>query len=129
MSFPITGLYAGLLGVLLIVLSLWVIYLRLTLKVGIGAGESRVLLRVIRVHGNFTEYIPHCLILLALNEAGGASPGFLHATGATIFVSRLLHALGLGRFHGVSIPRFVGTAATQTVLFLLSSRLIWAYLA
>ena len=109
---PITSLYAGLLGLLLLALSLWVIGFRWARKVGIGHDGSREMQRAIRVHGNFTEYVPLAVILMALNELGGESPLLIHTMGGLLLIGRLLHALGLARNSGVSAGRFLGTTVT-----------------
>lgn len=113
---PITALYAGLLGILLLFLSIWVVTFRWRRKIGIGDDGSREMQRAIRVHANFTEYVPTVLILMAINELGGESPLWIHGLGATLLIGRLLHALGLSRNSGVSAGRFLGSTLTFTSL-------------
>jgi len=121
-SLAITGLYAGLLALLFIVLSINVIRLRLTYKVGIGIGDSeqKMLAKKVRIHGNFAEYIPLSLILLAIAEINGTSAAILHSFGALLFVGRLLHSVGLTKSLGTSRERQFGTLATFIVLLSLS---------
>ena len=60
----ITALYAGLLTILLFVLSIRVIGLRgnpVFSFIAHGKGDEELLQRAIRAHGNFTEYMP-CLL-------------------------------------------------------------------
>jgi len=107
-NLEITGLYAGLLGLLFIVLSINIIRLRLKYKVGIGDGDNKELAAKIRIHGNFAEYIPFALILLAIYELNGGTVLMLHICGASIFVGRVLHAIGLSKTIGSSKHRQIG---------------------
>ncbi len=119
-SLSITALYASLLALLLVLLSFNVIRLRLKLKVGIGDGEHKTLAAAIRIHGNFIEYMPLALILLACYELNGADALWLHALGSLLFVGRVLHAVGLSKSIGVSFQRQVGMVSTFLVLVILS---------
>lgn len=112
----ITLLIAGLHGLLLFALLLPIVRLRRGRKVGLGDGGDRQLLRRIRVHANFVEYVPMLLVLLALLELGGLDRRVVVALGGVLFVGRLLHAQGLGRSEGKSFGRFWGTLLTWFVL-------------
>ena len=129
MSVPITGLYAGACGLLLLVLAARVIRLRWKLQVGIGDGGERSLNRAMRVHGNAAEYVPVALVLLLVAELGHASPGLLHARGGGLVAARLLHAAGLSRTAGASWQRMAGTTGTVIVIAVLAVRAIAAYFA
>ena len=74
----ITLLYAGLNALLLITLAMGVVHGRRTLHVPLGDGGDREMLRVIRIHGNASEYIPIFLILLFLLELVHAPAMLLH---------------------------------------------------
>ena len=54
----ITALHAGLLALLVLVLSFRTILYRRAHKVEIGDGGDKELLRRSRVHANFAEYVP-----------------------------------------------------------------------
>lgn len=112
----ITALYTGLLGLIFLGLSLRVIYFRMRLKINLGDGENPQVTRAIRVHANFTEYVPLLLGMLLLAELSGIQERWLHLFGGALVLSRLLHAWGLSGYAGVSVGRFAGTALT---LFLL----------
>lgn len=116
MGLTITALYAGLLALVLMGLSIWVITNRGRHKVGIGDGGNAEMARAMRVQGNFIEYVPLCLILIAVLETTKASAYGLHALGVILLVFRLLHALGLASSQGTSFGRFVGTVGTFVVL-------------
>ncbi|MEO8752415.1 MAG: MAPEG family protein [Casimicrobiaceae bacterium] len=117
---PITALYAGLCGLLLLALALRVIRLRWKLRVGIGDGGDRDMNRAVRVHGNAAEYVPVALLLLLLAELNGASSVLLHACGAVFVASRVLHAIGLNHSVRATWPRMVGTIGTVIVIAVLA---------
>jgi uncharacterized protein len=94
---PITALYAGLLTVLLLVLTVRVIGRRRAKRVEIGDGADTDLLRRMRVHANFVEYTPYALILMGLAESLRASPIALHAIGLVLSIGRAIHAYGLSQ--------------------------------
>ncbi len=121
MSAPITALYGGLMGVLLIALAWRVVALRRSEKIGLGDGDHPGCRRAVRVHGNAIEYIPIILILMFLVEINQVmSPLLLHITGGAAFVARVLHALGLSASGGTSFGRLWGTLITWVVILMLS---------
>ncbi len=117
---PITALYTGLLALLLLVLALRIIRLRWKLRVGIGDGGDRSMLRAVRAHGNAAEYVPITLLLLLAVELNHGNPLLLHACGAIFVGSRVLHAIGLTRSGGPSWPRAAGTLGTMAVVIVLA---------
>jgi len=119
-SLPITGLYAGLLTVLFIGLSINIIRLRYKYKTGIGDGGNEMLAKAIRVHGNFSEYIPMALLLLGIYEINGASPLWLHILGAVLFIGRVLHAVGLNKSTGTTKQRQIGMISLFIILLILA---------
>jgi uncharacterized membrane protein YecN with MAPEG domain len=130
-AFPlpaITALYAGLIGILLLVTAARISRLRGSLKIGVGDGGNPELLRAIRVHGNLVEWALPVLLLLLIAELNRAPALFLHACGAALVVGRILHAVGFSRSPGESVGRFAGTLATWLVLLVLSVWAIWTAL-
>jgi len=126
----ITGFYAALLALLFIGLSINVIRLRKKYKVGIGIGDGSqpLLAKAIRVHGNFSEYVPITLFLLACYEINGGSNLLLHVFGASIFVSRILHNIGLIKTTGVSKQREFGMISIFLVMIILAGENIRLFL-
>ena len=119
-NLPITGFYLSLLALLYMVLAIRVIKLRFHFKTGIGDGGHAPLLKAIRVHGNFDEYTPITVLLLACAELNGSAPLLLHAIGAAYFVGRILHRFGLTKSSGTSPFRFIGTMSAFIALVVLS---------
>jgi hypothetical protein len=120
MSVQITAIYASLLAVLYIVLSYRVAQRRIRLKVGLGTGQNVELERAVRIHGNFGEYVPFALLLLALFESGGGAAWAVHGAGAGLLIARVLHALGLTQSSGRSPGRFSGVIATWLIMLALA---------
>jgi uncharacterized membrane protein YecN with MAPEG domain len=91
----ITPVYAALLALFYLPLSIRVIKLRLSEKVSIGDGGNSDLARAARVHANFAEYAPLALLLIAFNEALGTPALAVHALGLMLLVGRVSHFLGI----------------------------------
>ncbi len=115
MSQPVM-LYAALSALLLVWLSARVIQGRVAFKVDIGDGGNEEMQRRIRVQANFIEYVPLALILMLFVQQAGFSAWIVHLLGVTLILARVLHAMGLGRFSGVSKGRLIGASATFFVL-------------
>ncbi len=95
-SLPITLITASILGLMFVWLSARVIAGRVKHEISIGdAGNTEMAYRV-RTHGNFTEYVPIFLIILALLEYSGANTTALVILAALFVVARLLHVPGMG---------------------------------
>ncbi len=120
-SLPITGFYAGLLAILLFVLTIIVIKLRFKLKVGLGDGQQTPLVKAVRIHGNFIEYVPFALLLLAIYEINAGNVLLLHILGITLVLARFAHAIGLTKTMGTSFYRQFGVLATFAVLLTLAT--------
>jgi uncharacterized protein len=123
---PVSFLYAGLLGLLLIALSAQVVLARRRFRVGLGAGTEQGMQQAIRVQANFTEYVPFAALLLVIAEIQGLPVAAIHAAGILLVASRVLHAAGLSQSPGRSFGRFYGTAGTWLVIVGLSLWLLWA---
>ncbi|MCB9740882.1 MAG: MAPEG family protein [Deltaproteobacteria bacterium] len=125
MHVPVTTLYAGLLGLMLLGLSAFVVRARGLYKTSLGTGTDRRMEQAVRVHANFVEYVPLIVVLMLAAEASSAPTGLLHGCGATLVLARTLHAFGLARTHGRSFGRWWGTALTWTVLLVLAVTDVW----
>lgn len=127
----VTSLYAAIAAVLLIILSVGVILGRVKARALIGDGGQEMLARRIRAQGNFVEYTPLFLIVMAMAEAEGLSNNALHAAGAVFMVGRFMHAYALGIAElgqvGPSICRQGGMLATFIALGGLAAYLLAQY--
>ncbi len=121
----ITSIYASLLALMYVYLSIRVVKHRREHKVSIGDGGNALVARAIRVHANFIEYVPFCLILIYLVESHAAVPTFVHAMGMTLVVARLSHAYGISSEAADFRFRVGGMILTFSVLILTSLFLLW----
>jgi uncharacterized protein len=112
----ITLLFASLHVILMLLLAARVVAHRRRHKIGIGDGGDHRLLRKVRAHGNFIEYVPMALLMLGLLELSGLPAPWLWAFGSSLLIARLLHAFGLSRKSGYSPGRMFGTLLTWIVL-------------
>ena len=109
------GLYAALLGIWLIVLSLRVIALRGNPAFkwfGFGNLGDVSLQRAIRGHGNLIEYAPIFLILLYFVETSGFSVTAIHWYGSVFVLGRLMHGVCFGFLEKNMFLRVAGTVLT-----------------
>jgi uncharacterized membrane protein YecN with MAPEG domain len=124
----ITLLYAALCTLLVLALAARVMAFRWHHRVGIGDGGMPELQKRVRVHANAVEYLPLALLLLGGMELNGVPDPVIHGFGATLLVSRLLHAWGLSRYHGSSPGRLAGTALTLLLMIAMSVFAIYGFL-
>ncbi|TXK60525.1 MAPEG family protein [Alkalisalibacterium limincola] len=128
MPFPlITGLYAGLSLLLVLVLAYRVVASRRATRTGLGAGGSLALEQRIRAHGNAVEYLPMGLLGLLLLELTGHSAWLVHALGATLLLGRMLHAWGLSVSAGTSQGRLLGTLLTWLAFVAMAVLMVWRF--
>jgi uncharacterized membrane protein YecN with MAPEG domain len=111
----VTPLYAGLLALWFLVLS-WRVIKRRGRGTYLGDGGDQGLLRVIRGHANFAEYVPLALLMMGMLEMGRFSIYVLHALGIVLVVARLLHGYALSFTSESSYGRFWGATHTFIVL-------------
>jgi uncharacterized membrane protein YecN with MAPEG domain len=116
----ITLFYAGLCTLLVLVLAGRVMARRLSHKIGIGDGGDHEMIKRVRAHANAVEYLPLALLLLGGMELNGYPDTVIHGFGATLLVSRLLHAWGLSRSSSASPGRFVGILFTLLLMVAMS---------
>ena len=117
-NMSITPLYAAVASLLFVFLSFRVIGVRRSSGVGLGDGGDRRLLRRLRVHGNFAEYAPLAIILMALAELQSTPAVILHLIGATLVAGRLIHAFGVSQEPEQVRLRVTGMVLTFVALFL-----------
>ena len=84
--------------------------------ISLGDGDDPGMLRVVRGHANFAEYVPLALIMLAILELGGTSLLVLHLLGLALLAGRLLHGYALSFTQQFGFGRFWGTLLTYAVL-------------
>jgi uncharacterized membrane protein YecN with MAPEG domain len=119
-------LYAGILGLLLVVLSFnmmknWV------RAAGRGMPNDPDLCRAEALVASFTDYVPLTLFLIGCIEASGAPDAVLHALGACLVAARLMHAFGSNHSRMADTLRFLGAQLTYLVLTVASFSCLYIY--
>lgn len=104
--------YTALLGLFFAFLTFRTIRLRQRYRVSLGHGKNPLLLRAIRVHGNFSEYVPLGLLLIAASEKLDAPSLLVHSLGCLLVLGRLVHAYGVSQENEVLRFRVTGMALT-----------------
>ncbi len=116
-------LYAGLLGLLSVLLANQVLYVRLRA----GREPSWRADATQRVQANFVENVPLALVLLYLVEAGGAASVAVHILGSLLVACRVLHAWGMSRNPGANYPRLIGAQGTFLLISVMSFTVLYQY--
>lgn len=123
----VTSIIASLLTIVFIKLSFAVIGLRRKNKVGLGSGGHDDLERAIRAQGNFAEYVPFGIILIACLELNGAPWWLIVIPGATLIIGRLIHAVGINEPPPEFSKRVMGMKFTfNTLIVLVILNLGWS---
>ncbi|MEM7221526.1 MAG: MAPEG family protein [Pseudomonadota bacterium] len=112
----ITPIYAGLATLIFVALSFRVIRARRGAGVALGDGGDSHLRRCQRVHGNFAEYVPLALLLMALAELQGTSGWLINAIGLALIAGRLIHAYGVSQEPETIPIRVAGMSLTFVAL-------------
>jgi uncharacterized membrane protein YecN with MAPEG domain len=120
----VSGLTAGILIVIQMVLMIGVIFSRRKNRQSLNDGSHPGLLRAMRRHGNFAENAAIFISGLTLLELMGGSRTEVEVIAAIFVVARLSHAIGLSFPKTVNIFRMLGAAFTALVGFALGVRLI-----
>jgi uncharacterized membrane protein YecN with MAPEG domain len=123
----ITSLYAGILALFFVGLSVRTLRLRRRLRIPIGDAGNGQMLSAIRVHANFAEYVPLSLLLLYLMEVQAASSLMLHGLGTCLAAGRVLHAFGVSKNNEDYRFRVGGMALTLMTIVIESAYLLIAY--
>lgn len=122
----VTSVIASILTIVFIRLSFAVIRLRRANRVAIGSGGNEELERAIRAQGNFAEYVPFGIILIACLEANGAPWWLAAVPGMTLIIGRLIHAKGINEPPPNFRKRVLGMAFTfNTLIALAVLNLAW----
>lgn len=105
-------IYASVLSLFFVALSIRTLRLRRGLRIAVGDGGNPQMLRAMRAHSNFAEYVPLALVLLFFVESQGASVYLVHALGITLTLGRFSHAYGISRTPENFRFRVFGMAST-----------------
>lgn len=119
----ITALYAGILGLLAMLLAFQIGQVRGATGITLGDGGNEALIIAMRRQLNFVEFVPLVLILIGLLEMNGVSSLAIHALGALFVAARASHAYGFQAKHPTSVFRSLGAVGSSLVLVVAS---VWS---
>ena len=122
----VISIYAPIFALFYVILSITVIRIRRQEKVGLGSGGNKAVERAMRVHANFTEYVPLTLLLLLILEQLGGNVLLLHVLFLILLAGRLIHAWGVSRQREDFRYRVSGMAMTFATI--IASSIAIAYL-
>jgi uncharacterized membrane protein YecN with MAPEG domain len=121
----VTPLYAGLLALWFLVLSVRVVQGRGEFSIHLGDGGHVAMTRRIRGHANFAEYVPLSLLLIAILELSHFSIYLIHALGLALLVARLLHGYAFAFTEQFKFGRMIGTLLSFLVLLVAAVLCTW----
>lgn len=124
----IISLYAGILALIYVALSGYVIRGRFKNRVSLGDNNNADMQKRIRAHGNFIEYIPLALFLIFLMEVLEANAYFIHILCIALIIGRIGHIFGLLSKEGTSLGRAGGMMITFIVIIFAAIYNIIGYL-
>ncbi len=124
----IISLYAGILAIIYIGLSGYVIRGRFKNRISLGDDNNTDMQKRIRAHGNFIEYIPFALFLLFLMEVLEANAYFIHILCIALIIGRIAHVYALLNKNGASLARAGGIILTFIVIIIAAIYNIFSYL-
>jgi uncharacterized membrane protein YecN with MAPEG domain len=113
---PVSLVYAALLSMLLLVLTYNVLHHKVRALLYNFGAEDALCERIVRVHANFTEYVPTGLALLILIDWAGAPAALVHCGGGLLTLGRCLHAWGYSVSGGAHPGRIFGIQLTLLAL-------------
>lgn len=132
-ALPITSLFAAALAVMMVPLTLAVSIRRMRVgqsmggmnKAVFGDAGDEILRNRRRAFGNFIEYVPMCLFMIALIEVQGAPSTLVWWVGGIFVGGRALHALSMLFIPMVPPPRGVAMLVTYLALLIPAGWLLW----
>ncbi|HEX9836792.1 MAG TPA: MAPEG family protein [Alphaproteobacteria bacterium] len=116
-AFPLqaTAIYAGILLLIGLVLGALTTRARVKNSVLIGDGGKEPVIKAIRAHANFAEYVPLAVIGIGLAEMAGGPAWLVHGMGVVLVLARLAHAQGMYQTTALSPGRLAGATLTWIV--------------
>jgi len=112
----VTPLYAAVLALMFVALSVRTLRMRRQLRIAVGDKGDERMLRAMRVHANFAEYVPLSLLLIYMFEARSGTSVLIHALCVCLIVGRFSHAYGVSRIDEDYRYRVFGMSMTFTAL-------------
>lgn len=87
-------------------------------------GDDQQLLRLMRAHANFVEYVPLALLALIAAELSGVASWLIWLCGGILLLARLIHYFGL-RAAEDSKGRAIGAGLTTLAMLVSAGAALW----
>lgn len=120
--------YAAIIGLLFIAISLRTIMLRRSKQIAIGTADDPEMARGMRAHANFAEYVPLALLLLFFAEQSGSGAVTIHILCCALILGRVLHFLAVSKENEDLRLRVTGMILTLGTIISACVRILSAYL-
>jgi uncharacterized membrane protein YecN with MAPEG domain len=124
MTVTILPIYASLIALLYVALSVRVVRYRRANKISVGDHGHKALEARMRAQANCGEYAPIGLVLILLVELQGAPAVAIHILGLMLLIGRLMHAIGFSKHPQIMGLRVGGMVLTFSTLVFSSLGLI-----
>lgn len=127
MEFPltITLYFIAVLVLIQVPMGLFVGFYRAKTGIMFLDGGDDKLMRRMRAHANYTEYVPITLLALAAAELAGVPPGLLWGAGTVLIAARLIHYAAIIQV-GPDIGRAIGAAGNTLIMLVLGVTILLA---
>jgi uncharacterized protein len=125
----ITAVFAAVLALFYVFLTVRTILLRRGKRIALGAGGDPQMERAIRAHANFAEYVPLSLLLILMLEMQKAGAWVVCLLGAALVLGRCVHAFGVSQADEDFRLRVGGMSLTLACLALASLANLACFLA
>lgn len=116
----IVSIYASILALLFVALSVRIIRLRQKLNLSLGDAGNTELIKAIRAQSNFAEYAPLALLLLFFLENANGSALLIHGLCLLLLMGRSIHAYGISQLNENISFRVVGMMMTFSTIVITS---------
>ena len=123
-----TPMFAAIFALFYVGLSVLVIRQRFKKSVLYGNGESTELIKAVRIHANFIEYVPFALILFWFLEAVLFNSTLVFLLGSVLLFGRISHVIGMLKPKKLLVLRQIGMMATFGVLIVAAMFILKSYL-
>ena len=128
---PITSMIAAIMAIVMLPLTIQISMRRMELGkamgdiggVPFGDANDPLLRRRVGAFSNFMEYVPMCLLMLALMEYNSASQILTWSTGGLLVLGRVVHALST-LYTNNPLPKAIGMFMTYAAFILTALWLI-----
>lgn len=124
----ITPFFAALFGLMYIALSINVVRHRFRKRISVGTGGDVATEYAVRIHANFSEYVPFALLLFYFLEVISLSSSLVFFLASVLLVARIAHVIGMESSFKWLIFRQVGVLATIATILIASVALALHYI-